>query len=45
LSSANIIDSVDVFSVGERSFIWIRKSKDPEIDPWGTPCIIVPQFE
>jgi hypothetical protein len=34
-----------VFSAGRRSFIQIRKSRGPKIDPRGTPCFIVPQFE
>jgi hypothetical protein len=34
-----------VFIVGERSFMYIMKSKGPRIDPWGTPFFIVPQFE
>jgi hypothetical protein len=27
----------EVFNVGGRSFIQIRKSKGLKIDPWGTP--------
>jgi hypothetical protein len=45
LSSANIMGSVKVFIVGGRSFMYIMKSKGHRIDPWGTPCFIVPQFE
>jgi hypothetical protein len=37
--------SVKVFIVGGRLFMYIMKSKGPRIDPWGTPCLIVPQFE
>jgi hypothetical protein len=36
---------VKVFIVGVRKFMYIMKSKGPRIDPWGTPCFIVPQFE
>jgi hypothetical protein len=45
VSSVNIMGSVKVFFVGGRSFMHIVKSKGPRIDPWGTPCFIVPQFE
>jgi hypothetical protein len=45
VSSANIIGFSKVFIVGGRSFMCIMKSKSPRIDPWGTPCFIVPQFE
>jgi hypothetical protein len=45
VSSANIMGSDKVYTVGLRSFIYIMKSKGPRIDPWGTPCFIVPQFE
>jgi hypothetical protein len=37
--------SVKVFIVGERSFMYIMKSKGPIIDPLGTQCFIVLQFE
>jgi hypothetical protein len=37
VSSANIMGTEDMFSVGGRSFIQIRKSTGPKIDPWGTP--------
>jgi hypothetical protein len=37
--------SVKVFIVGERSFMYIMKSKSPRTDPWGTSCFNVPQFE
>jgi hypothetical protein len=48
VSSENIMGSVKVFIifiVGGRSFMYIIKSKGPRIDPYGTPCFIVPQFE
>jgi hypothetical protein len=45
VSSAYIMGSVKVFIVGGRSFMYIMKSKGPTIDPWGTPCFTVPQFE
>jgi hypothetical protein len=34
-----------VFTVGDRLFIYIKKSKGPKIDPWGTPCFTVTHFE
>jgi hypothetical protein len=37
VSSANIMGIDEVFSVGGRLFMKTRKSKDPKIDPWGTP--------
>jgi hypothetical protein len=43
--SANIMGFAKVFIVGGRSFMYIMKSKGPRIDPWGTPCFNVPQFE
>jgi hypothetical protein len=40
-SSVYIMDTDEVvFSLGGRTL-----SKAPKIDPWGTPCFIVPQFE
>jgi hypothetical protein len=45
VSTVNKIGSEEVFIVGGRSFIYIKKSKDPKIDPWGTPCFTVPHFE
>jgi hypothetical protein len=45
VSSANIKGIDEVFCIGGRPFIWIRKSKDSKLDPWGTPCFVLPQFE
>jgi hypothetical protein len=45
VSSENIMGSVKVFIVGGRASMYIMKSKGPRIDPWGTPCFIVTQFE
>jgi hypothetical protein len=42
--SANIMGTDRVFYVGGRSSVLIRKSKGPKIDPWGTPCFIVPHY-
>jgi hypothetical protein len=45
VSSAKIMGSDKVFIAGGRSFMCIMKSESPRIDPWGTVCFIVPQFE
>jgi hypothetical protein len=45
VSAANVMVFAEVFIVGERSFIYIMKNKFSRIDPCGTPCFIVPQFE
>jgi hypothetical protein len=45
MSSANIMGFDKLFIVVGRSFMYIIKSKGPRIDPWGTPCYTVPQFE
>jgi hypothetical protein len=45
VSSVNIMGFDKLFIVGVRSFMYIIKSKGPRIDPWGTPCFTVPQFE
>jgi hypothetical protein len=45
VSSASTVGSDKIFTVGGRSFIYFMKSKDPEIDPRGTPCFTVPHFE
>jgi hypothetical protein len=44
-SSANIMGSDKVFTVEGRSLMYKIKNKGPIIDPWETPCFIVPQFE
>jgi hypothetical protein len=45
VSSANKMCSDKVFIVQGWSFIYIKKSKGPKIDFWGTPCFTVPSFE
>jgi hypothetical protein len=45
VSAANIMVFAEVFIVGERSFMYIIKNKFSRMDPCGTPCFIVPQFE
>jgi hypothetical protein len=45
VSLANIVGFAKVFTVEGRSFMYIMKSKGTRIDPWGTPCFIVHQFE
>jgi hypothetical protein len=45
VSSANKMGSDKVFIIECRSFIYIKKSKGPKIDPWGPPCFTVPHFE
>jgi hypothetical protein len=45
ISSANIMEFAKVFIVGGRSVMYVMKSKGPRIDPWGTSCFIVPQFQ
>jgi hypothetical protein len=42
--SANKMGSYKVFIVGGGSFIYIMKSKDPKVNPWGTPHFTVPHF-
>ena len=37
VSSGNSL-AVDMISI-DRSLIWIRKKRDPEIDPCGTPAV------
>jgi hypothetical protein len=45
VSSANRI-GLDFLLMGfDRSFMFRKKSKGPKIDPCGTPCFIIPQFE
>jgi hypothetical protein len=45
VSSANNIGSDIEFILRGRSFIYIRKNKDPRTDSWGNPCFNVPQSE
>ena len=45
VSSANDIGSDTEFILRGRSFIYIMNNRGPRIDPWGTPCFIVPQLE
>jgi hypothetical protein len=45
VSSVNKMGSDKVFIVGGRSFIYIKKSKGPKINPWGTPHFTVLHFE
>jgi hypothetical protein len=45
ISVANIMGFDNVFIIGGRSFMYILKSKDPKIDPWGTPCFIFPSLK
>jgi hypothetical protein len=45
VSSASIMGFANVFKFGGRSFTYIMKSKGPRIDPGGTTCYILPQFE
>jgi hypothetical protein len=45
VTSVNKIGSDKAFIVGDRSFIYIMKSKGPKIDPWGTPCFTVPHLD
>jgi len=45
VSSATKTKLLLVFTREGRSFIYKRKSRGPSIDPWGTPCVILPQSE
>ena len=38
VSSANSVGLTNLFMLKERSFIDIRNSKGPNIEPCGTPC-------
>jgi hypothetical protein len=42
---SNIMGFSKLFIVGGRSFMYVIKSKVPRIDPWGTACFAVPQFD
>jgi hypothetical protein len=42
--SVNITGAARVFIVGERSFIWIIKSKGPKSDPVGFHALLFPSL-
>jgi len=44
LSFNNIGSDIEFILMG-RSFIYIMDNRGPGIDPWGTSCFIVPQYE
>jgi hypothetical protein len=44
VSSTNTMGTDEVFSSRQVIYIDYEK-KGPKIDPWGTPCFIVPQCE
>jgi hypothetical protein len=43
--SANEIGTDLSFTDLGKSFIKIRTSKGPKTEPWGTPCVILAQFD
>ena len=45
VSSAKIIGDEVVFIILGKSFIYNKKRRGPKIEPWGTPCLILAQFE
>jgi hypothetical protein len=45
VASTNNIGPHTEFILRGRSFIYIMNNRGPRIDPWGTPCFIVPQAE
>jgi hypothetical protein len=45
VSSTYIMGYDNICIVEGRSFMYVMKSKGPKIDPWGTPCVAVPQLE
>lgn len=45
MSSVYIISSDKVFILGGRPLKYIMKTKVPRINPWATPCFIVPLSE
>ena len=45
VSSAKIIDAKVLFIILGKSFIYKRKSRSPKIEPCGTPCLTLAQFE
>ena len=44
LSSNNIVSNTE-FILRGRSFIYIINNRTSRIDPWGTPCCIIPHSE
>ena len=45
VSSAKIIGAEVLFIILGKSFIHKRKSRGPKIEPYGTPCLTLAQFE
>jgi len=45
VSSAKIIGAEVLFIILGKLFIYKRKSRGPKIEPCGTPCLTVAQFE
>ena len=45
VSSANSIGLANLFMLKERSFIYIRNSKGPYIEPCGTSCFTCTHLE
>jgi hypothetical protein len=45
VSSMNKMGSDKVVIVGCGSFTYIKKSKGPKIDPWGTPWFTIPHLK
>jgi hypothetical protein len=45
VSSAKIIGVEVLFIMLGKSFMYIRKSRGPRTEPFGTPCITLAQFE
>ena len=45
VSSANSIELAILFRVREKSFMYVRKSSGPNIEPWGTPCFTGSHWE
>ena len=45
VSSAKIIGAEVLFIILGKSFIYKRKSRGPKIEPCGTPCLTLAQYE